>query len=173
MHTFRSTALRQDCEQMRHEHHDLAEQLEHLSHALQHCECIGEVFADFGGAEEAGRVARWLAEYLPKHFQEEETTVLASMSQLTPALEAFALEMARQHGRLREELDAFIAVLARIEESPVDCMCDFKDKAQKFTRDLTVHMAVEERRVKALQEAAVANEAEAEMEWRECELFNV
>jgi hypothetical protein len=51
-----------------------------------------------------------IADWLPKHYQHEETTVLDTIARLSPELASFARKMKRQHDEMRVRRRVFATI---------------------------------------------------------------
>ncbi len=130
------------------EHHVLMNELSELQSALDALTCYSEVYANLASTEEIYRCGRHLLQWLPGHFENEETTVLADIAKLSPELGAFAREMKRQHRDLRERLEKFCRAIEEFEDSEDlgGAIDELKERGVEFTRELAAHMGAEERK---------------------------
>ncbi len=136
-----------------HEHNDLVVQLDQLDTALQNMVCYPHLFTDLSSANLAISGSKWLAEWLPGHYQNEETTVLADVAKISPELAAFAHEMKRQHKQMRLRLENFRELLSHLSESPdvETAVAAIKKAGTDLTRCMRLHMAAEENKFASLQ----------------------
>ncbi len=135
------------------EHEELVAQLDQLDAALDEIFCFAEVFTDLATANQAVSRGRWLAEWLPKHYQHEETTVLATIATMSPELASFAREMKRQHNEMRVRLELFREHLERLSESrDLECAVnELKQEGSHLSQMLRLHMATEEKKFSSLE----------------------
>jgi len=70
-----------------------------------------------GHRNQATSSGKWIAEWLPKHYAHEETTVLETIAKMSPELASFAREMKRQHNEMRVRLESFRDHLAQLDET--------------------------------------------------------
>jgi hypothetical protein len=56
------------------EHEDLVAQLDQMDAALDQMVCYAEVFTDLATANQAISRGKWMAEWLSRHYEHEETT---------------------------------------------------------------------------------------------------
>ena len=97
------------------EHEELTAQLDQLDTALEQIVCYSEVFTDLATANrQTARGKSAVADYLPKHYAHEETTVLETIARMSPELASFAREMKRQHERMRARLENLCAIIFRM-----------------------------------------------------------
>lgn len=108
----------QETADIHREHEQLVAQLDRLDAALDQIFCFAEIFTDLATANQAVSRGKWLAEWLPKHYEHEETTVLETIAKMSPELSSFAGEMKRQHNEMRVRLESFREHLAQLSESP-------------------------------------------------------
>ena len=99
------------------EHEELLAQLDQLDAALEQIVCYAEVFTDLATANQAMSRGKWMAEWLPRHYAHEETTVLETIARMSPELASFAREMKRQHNEMRVRLESFRDTLAHLSET--------------------------------------------------------
>jgi len=88
----------------------------HQDAALDQIVCYTEVFTDLAMANQASASGKWVAEWLPRHYAHEETTVLEMIAKMSPELASFAREMKRQHNELRIRLESFRDHIAHMGE---------------------------------------------------------
>ncbi len=134
------------------EHEELIAQLDQLDAALERIFCFAEVFTDLATANQAVSRSKWLAEWLPKHYEREETTVLATLAKMSPELSLFAREMQRQHDEMRVRLESFREHLEHLHESRdlENAVSELKKEGIDFTRMMRLHMAAEEKKFDSL-----------------------
>src|ERR1022692_3222472 len=99
------------------EHQELVAQLDQMDAALGQMVCYAEVFTDHATANQAVSRGKWLAEWLPRHHEHEETTVLETIARMSPELASFAREMQRQHNEMRVRLESFRDRMAQLSQS--------------------------------------------------------
>ena len=99
------------------EHEVLLGQLDQLDAAVEQMACYAEIFTDLATANQAMSRGKWIAEWLPKHYAHEETTVLETIARMSPELASFAREMKRQHKEMRVRLESFRDRLAHLSET--------------------------------------------------------
>jgi Hemerythrin HHE cation binding domain len=135
------------------EHEELIAQLDRLDAALDELFCFSEIFSDMATANQAAATGRLLAEWLPKHYAHEETTVLATIAQMGPELASFTREMQRQHNEMRLRLESFREHLARLGESRdlESAVNELKQEGSHLTRMMRLHMAAEEKKFGSLE----------------------
>jgi hypothetical protein len=136
-----------------HEHEELMTQLDQLDSALEQIVCYSEIFTDLATANQAISRGKWMAEWLPKHYAHEETTVLATIAKMGPELASFAREMKRQHDEMRGRLECFRDHLAHLHESSEleAAVAELKREGKDLTRVMRLHMAVEEKKFAGLE----------------------
>jgi hypothetical protein len=135
------------------EHEELMTQLDQLDSALEQIVCYSEVVSDLATANQAISRGKWMAEWLPKHYAHEETTVLETIAKMSPELASFAREMKRQHDEMRVRLECFRDHLAQLQESPEleAAVAELKREGKDLTRVMRLHMAVEEKKFAGLE----------------------
>jgi hemerythrin-like domain-containing protein len=135
------------------EHDQLMAQLEQLDAALEKLVCYSELFSDLATANHAAAESKWIAEWLPRHYQHEETTVLAQIAQVSPELAAFAREMKRQHKQLRLRLENLREMLNHLPSAPdlEGAVGAVKRAGSDFTRAMRLHIAAEEKKFSGLE----------------------
>jgi hypothetical protein len=145
--------LRVDTAGIHREHEELVAQLDQLDAALDEISCFADIFTDLATANQAVSRGRWLAEWLPKHFQHEETTVLATIATMGPDLSSFVREMKRQHNEMRVRLELFREHLERLSESRdlESAVNELKQEGCSLTQMLRLHMAAEEKKFAGLE----------------------
>jgi hypothetical protein len=145
--------LRGETASIQREHAELVAQLDQLDAALGEISCFAEIFTDLATANQAVSGGRWLAEWLPKHYQHEETTVLATIATMGPELASFAREMKRQHHEMRVRLELFREHLERLSEARdlESAVNELKQEGGHLTQMLRLHMATEEKKFASLE----------------------
>ncbi len=135
------------------EHEELVEQLDRLDAALEQIVCYSEVFTDLTTASQVASSGTWMAGWLPKHYAQEETTVLSTIARMSPELASFAREMKRQHTEMRLRLENFRDHLTHLRENPdlQAAVSDLKREGKHLTRMMRLHMAAEEKKLSTLE----------------------
>jgi len=135
------------------EHEELVAQLDQLDAALDQISCFAEIFTDLATTNQAMSRGKWLAEWLPKHYAHEETTVLETIARMSPELSSFAREMKRQHNEMRVRLECFREHLAHLNESRdlENAVNELKQEGSYLTRMMRLHMATEEKKFASLE----------------------
>ncbi len=135
------------------EHEELVAQLDQLDAALDQIFCYAEIFTDLATANQAVHRGKWLAEWLPKHYEHEETTVLETIARMSPELSSFAREMKRQHSEMRVRLESFREHLDHLNESTdlENAVNELKKEGSHLTRMMRLHMATEEKKFASLE----------------------
>ena len=135
------------------EHEELIAQLDQLDAALDQIFCYAEIFTDLATANQAISRGKWLAEWLPKHYEHEETTVLETIARMSPELSSFAREMKRQHNEMRVRLESFREHLAHLNETAdlENAVNELKKEGSDLTRMMRLHMAAEEKKFASLE----------------------
>ncbi len=130
------------------EHEELLAQLDQLDAAVEQMVCYAEVFTDLATANQATSRGKWIAEWLPRHYAHEETTVLETIARMSPELASFAREMKRQHNEMRLRLESFRDRLAHLSETSdlENAVNQLKKEGKDFTRIMRMHMAAEEKK---------------------------
>ena len=143
----------QETANIHREHEELVAQLDQLDAALDQIFCYAEIFTDLATANQAISRGKWLAEWLPKHYAYEETTVLETIAKMSPELSSFAREMKRQHNEMRLRLESFREHLAHLSESPnlETAVHELKQEGSHLTRMMRLHMATEEKKFASLE----------------------
>ena len=128
---------------IQHEHEELMAQLDRLDSALEQIVCYSEVFSDLATANQAMGSGKWIAEWLPKHYAHEETTVLLTFARMGPELASFAREMQRQHGEIRVRLENLRDHLAHLNENHnlEAAVAELKQEAAETSRDAWGHLS--------------------------------
>lgn len=136
-----------------HEHEELMAQLDQLESALEQITCYSEIFTDLATANQAVSRGKWMAEWLPKHYAHEETTVLETIARMSPELASFAREMKRQHQEMRIKLENFRDHLAHLnQQSDLEkAVAELKQEGKDLTRVMRQHMAAEEKKFDGLE----------------------
>ena len=135
------------------EHEELLAQLDQLDTAVEQMACYAEIFTDLATANQAMSRGRWVAEWLPKHYEHEETTVLETIARMSPELASFAREMKRQHKEMRVRLESFRDRLARMSEASdlENAVNEMKREGKDLTRMMRLHMAAEEKKFASVE----------------------
>ncbi len=135
------------------EHEELMAQLDRLDAALEQIVCYSEIFSDLATANQATSSGKWIAEWLPKHYAHEETTVLQTIARMSPELASFAREMKRQHTEMRVRLENLRDHIAHLGENRdlEAAVAELKQEGRDLTRMMRLHMAVEERKFAAVE----------------------
>ena len=135
------------------EHEELMAQLDQLDAALEQMVSYTEVLTDLAMANQAAARGKWMAEWLPKHYAHEETTVLEMIARMSPELASFAREMKRQHRELRVRLESFREHIAHIGERRdlEAAVAELKREGKDLTRMMRLHIAVEEKKFSGLE----------------------
>jgi Hemerythrin HHE cation binding domain len=135
------------------EHEELMAQLEQLEAALEQIVCYSEIFTDLATANQAMSSGKWMAEWLPRHYAHEETTVLETIARMSPELASFAREMKRQHRELRLRLENFRELVSHLHESAdlEAAVAELKQQGKDFTRLMRLHMATEDQKFASLE----------------------
>jgi exonuclease VII large subunit len=121
--------------------------------ALEQIVCYSEIFTDLATANQALSRGKWMAEWLPRHYEHEETTVLATIAKMSPELASFAREMKRQHNEMRVRLESFRDRMEHLSETSdlEDAVNQIKKDGTNLTRMMRLHMAVEEKKFASLE----------------------
>ena len=135
------------------EHEELIAQLDKLESALEQMVCYTEVLTDMATANQAAASGKWMAEWLPRHYAREETTVLEMIARMSPELAAFAREMKRQHGEMRLRLENLREHIAHISERRdlETAVAELKREGKDLTRMMRLHIAVEEKKFSGME----------------------
>ncbi len=136
-----------------HEHEQLLGQLDQLDAAVDQMACYAEVFTDLATANQAVSQGKWIAEWLPRHYAHEETTVLETIARMSPELESFAREMKRQHNEIRVRLEGLRDSLAHLSENAdlETAVRQLKKDGTDLTRMMRLHMAAEEKKFASVE----------------------
>ena len=136
----------QETADLHREHEELMRQLDALDAALEQIVCYTEVLTDLAMANQAEARGRWMAEWLPRHYAHEETTVLEMIAKISPELAAFAREMKRQHNEMRLRLESFRDHLSHIgEQRDLEAaVAELKREGKDLTRMMRLHISAEE-----------------------------
>jgi Hemerythrin HHE cation binding domain len=131
------------------EHEELIAQLDSLDAALEQIVSYTEIFSDLATANQAISRGKWMAEWLPKHHEYEETTLLETIAKMSPELTSFAREMKRQHREMRLRLEAFRDHLEHLGQSgDLDAaVTELKREGLDLTRMIRLHMYAEEKKI--------------------------
>jgi hypothetical protein len=143
-----TSSFQTETEIVHREHRVLMGELDDLQAALDSLVCYSEVYANLAGTEQVYRCGRHLLEWLPGHFDNEESTVLTDMQRISPELAAFAREMKNQHKSLRGRLELFCRAIEDFEDSEDlgEAIDELKSRGREFARELAAHMGAEERK---------------------------
>jgi exonuclease VII large subunit len=135
------------------EHEELVAQLNQMDAALEQIVCYSEIFTDLATANQALSRGKWMAEWLPRHYEHEETTVLATIAKMSPELASFAREMKRQHNEMRVRLENFRDRMEHLSETSdlEDAVNQIKKDGTNLTRMMRLHMAAEEKKFASLE----------------------
>ena len=135
------------------EHEELIAQLDQLEAALEQIVCYSEIFTDLATANQAMSSGKWIAEWLPRHYAHEETTVLETIARMSPELSSFAREMKRQHKELRLRLENFRELVSHLHETSdlEAAIAQLKQEGKDFTRLMRLHMAAEDQKFGGLE----------------------
>ena len=135
------------------EHEELVAQLDQMDAALEHMACYAEVFTDLATANQAISRGKWMAEWLPRHYEHEETTVLATIAKMGPELASFAREMKRQHNEMRVRLESFRDRIEYLSQTGdlENAVNQLKKDGKDLTRMMRLHMAAEEKKFASLE----------------------
>jgi Hemerythrin HHE cation binding domain len=135
------------------EHQELMTQLDQMDAALEQMARYAEVFTDLATANQAISRGKWMAEWLPKHYQHEETTVLETIARMTPELASFAREMRRQHNEMRVRLESFRDTIEHLSQTGdlENAVNQLKKDGKDLTRMMRLHMAAEEKKFSGLE----------------------
>jgi Hemerythrin HHE cation binding domain len=135
------------------EHEELIAHLDMLDAALEQIVSYAEIFSDLATANQAASNGRWIAEWLPKHHANEETTVLEAIAKISPELTSFAREMQRQHNEMRIRLEAFRDHLDHLgQNQDLDAaVAELKREGKDLTRMMRLHMNAEEKKLAGIE----------------------
>ena len=135
------------------EHEELLAQLDQLDAAVEQMVCYAEVFTDLATANQAMSRGRWIADWLPRHYAHEETTVLETIARMSPELASFAREMQRQHNEMRVRLEGFRDRLAHLHETRdlESAVSEMKREGGDLTRMMRLHVAAEEKKFASVE----------------------
>jgi hypothetical protein len=135
------------------EHEELLAQLDQLDAAVEQMACYAEIFTDLATANQAMSSGKWMAEWLPRHYEHEETTVLETIARMSPELASFAREMKRQHAEMRLRLESFRDRLAHLSETNEleKAVNEMKKEGRDLTRMMRLHMAAEEKKFASVE----------------------
>lgn len=134
------------------EHDELRARLDQLDATLEQIICYSEIVTDLATASRALSQERWIAEFLPRHYAHEESTVLTTIAQMSPELAAFAREMQRQHEDLRRRLETLHDHIAHLGENRdiEAAVAELKREGKDFTRMMRLHMSMEDNKLAGL-----------------------
>ena len=143
----------QETTSLHQEHEELIRQMDQLDGALDQIVCYTEVLTDLATANQAAARSTWMAEWLPKHYAHEETSVLEMIARMSPELAAFAREMKRQHNEMRLRLENFRDHLSHIgEQRDMEAaVAELKREGKDLTRMMRLHISAEERKFSRLE----------------------
>lgn len=135
------------------EHEELVAQLDQMDSALEQMVCYAEVFTDLATANQAMSRGQWMAEWLPRHYEHEETTVLETIARMSPELASFAREMKRQHNEMRVRLESFRDLLEHLSESEdlESAVIQTKKQGRELTRMMRLHLSAEEKKFASVE----------------------
>ena len=135
------------------EHEELVAQLNQMDAALEQIVCYSEIFTDLATANQALSRGKWMAEWLPRHYEHEETTVLATIARMSPELASFAREMKRQHSEMRVRLESFRDTIEHLSQTGdlENAVNQLKRDGKDLTRMMRLHMAAEEKKFASLE----------------------
>jgi hypothetical protein len=135
------------------EHEQLVARLDQLDAAVEQMACYAEVFTDLATANQAVSQSKWMAEWLPRHYEREETTVLEMIAKMSPELASFAREMKRQHNEMRLQLESFRDRIAHLNESSdlERAVNELKKDGKDLTRMMRQHMSAEEKKFSSVE----------------------
>jgi uncharacterized protein YukE len=135
------------------EHEELVAQLDQMDAALEQMACYAEVFTDLATANQAISRSQWMAEWLPRHYAREETTVLETIARMSPELASFAREMKRQHNEMRVRLENFRDTIEHLSQAAdlENAVNQLKRDGKDLTRMMRLHMAAEEKKFAGLE----------------------
>ena len=135
------------------EHEELVAQLDQMDAAVEQIVCYSEIFTDLATANQAMSRGKWMAEWLPRHYEHEETTVLETIARMSPELASFAREMKRQHNEMRVRLESFRDRLAHLSETSdlESAVNQMKKQGKDLTRMMRLHMAAEEKKFASVE----------------------
>ena len=142
-----SPAFSADGKRIHTEHETLLKDLVQFERALDSVDCYSEVFANLASIGEVAHFGRRLNEQLPEHFTREEEKVLIPVAKVSPELSDLVQELKREHQELRAQLAVFSLALQELESADdlYDAIWQVKEMGKKLTRDITRHVALEER----------------------------
>jgi hypothetical protein len=143
----------QETASIHREHEELLWQLDQLDSAVDQLVCYAELFTDLSTADQAMSRGKWMAEWLPKHYAHEETTVLETIARMSPELASFAREMKRQHNEMRVRLENFRDHLSHLHESHdlENAVKELKHEGSHLTRMMRLHLSAEEKKFASLE----------------------
>jgi len=137
----------EEVKSLHREHQELMTQLDKLDSALEQIVSYTEVLTDLAMANQASASGKWIAEWLPKHYAHEETTVLETIAKMSPELASFAREMKRQHSEMRVRLESLRDHIAHLgEQRDLEAaVAELKREGKDLTRMIRLHMAAEDK----------------------------
>ncbi len=143
----------QETVSIHHEHEELMAQLDQLDEALEQIVCYSEIFSDLATANLAISRGKWVAEWLPRHYAHEETTVLEAVARMSPELASFAREMKRQHDEMRVRLESLRDHIEHLGENRdlETAVAELKREGKDLTRMMRLHMAAEDNKLAGLE----------------------
>ncbi len=149
----RDTTFHEETLSIHQEHEELVAQLDQMDAALEQIVCYAEVFTDLATANQAISRGKWMAEWLPRHYEHEETTVLETIARMSPELASFAREMRRQHNEMRVRLASFRDTLEHLSQTVdlEEAVNQLKKDGKQLTRMMRLHMAAEEKKFASLE----------------------
>ena len=139
-------SFRSDSDRIHGEHKALVAELAAFQSALEDLAFSDQVFANLYSADRIAHHGRRLASLLPEHFQHEETTLLPTVSHVSPELEEFAREICHEHQQIRQRLSEFCRALGRREagDDVAEAVNAVKQSGRTLAHDLSAHLALEE-----------------------------
>ena len=145
--------VRREAASLHREHEELMGRLDQLDSALEQIVCYSEIFTDLATANQAASSGKWMAEWLPRHYAREETTVLETIARMSPELASFAREMKHQHKELRLRLENFRELISHPHEaSDLElAVAELKRQGKDFTRLMRLHMSAEDQKFGSLE----------------------
>src|SRR5271169_2217335 len=149
----RDAKLHEETLSIHQEHEELVTQLDQMDAALEQIVCYAEVFTDLATANQAISRGKWMAEWLPRHYEHEETTVLETIARMSPELASFAREMKRQHNEMRVRLESFRDTIEHLSQAVdlEEAVNQLKKDGKHLTRMMRLHMAAEEKKFASLE----------------------
>ena len=136
------------------EHEELLAQLDQLDAAVEQMACYAEIFTDLATANQAMSRGKWVAEWLPKHYEHEETTVLETIAQdesgagfVRSGDEAPAQGNAGAAGEFPRQTGAHLSETSDLENA----VNEMKREGKDLTRMMRLHMAAEEKKFASVE----------------------